>query len=95
MLERVHELPESVSVSQHALVQELVHGGALVLNTEAGTQIALDAVALEMWQLLDATTSTEGALRQLLELYEIDEGTLRQDMGELIASLATQGLLEI
>ena len=55
--------------------------------------MALNDPGMRMWQLFSANSSTEAAIAQLRQDYEVDEATLRQDMADWIRDLMERGLI--
>jgi hypothetical protein len=89
-------LPSRVRVSPNVLFQELGEDSVL-LNLDNDRYYGLDDVGTRMWKLLAAHGDVARVVEDLLAEYagEVDEGTLRRDLGELIGRLAEAGLLTV
>lgn len=89
-------LPGRVRTSANVLFQEL-EGEAVLLNLDNDRYYGLDDVGTRMWQLLEKHGDLATVLEHLLAEYagEVDESTLRQDLGELVGKLAAAGLLTV
>ena len=67
---------------------------AVLLNINDNHYYGLDDVATRMWQLLVEHGEAEAVIQQLLEEYDIDAATLRQDFTALIAEMEQRGLIK-
>jgi len=85
-------LPAHVTVSPEVLSREL-EGEMVLLNLQNESYYGLDEVATKMWQLLHEDGDVEHALQELLDLYDVDEATLRDDMSKFLATLMEASLL--
>jgi len=85
-------LPKSVTISPDVLFQEL-NGEAVLLDLKTELYYGLDDIGTRMWQLLESNGQVEAACARLLQEYEVDETTLKQDLAELIDMLAEAGLI--
>ena len=85
-------LPKAVSFSPDVLFRELDDEGVL-LDLETEQYYTLDDIGVRMWQLLHENKDMEVVVATLLEEYDVDEATLRQDLAELIARLSEAGLI--
>ena len=79
-------IPEHVEYS-------VVDGKALLLDTERGGSVELDAVGTTMWELIAEELDLEEILRRLLQIYDVDEETLRKDFQAFLVGLTERGLL--
>jgi Coenzyme PQQ synthesis protein D (PqqD) len=82
-----------VVVPSHVLLQQ-VGEESVLLNLEKECYFGLDPVGTRMWEALTKANTVEGAYRQLLSAYDVDEQRLRQDLEKLIEGLVENGLLE-
>jgi len=78
-------LPQSVTISPDVLFQEL-NGEAVLLDLKTELYYGLDDIGTRMWRLLENNGHVEAACARLLQQYEVDETTLRDDLAELIES---------
>ena len=81
-------LPEDVLISN-------VEGESVLLNLNSERYFGLDEVGTRMLSVLTTSNSIQTAYEVLLEEYEVENETLRDDLAELIDRLVDQGLLEI
>jgi hypothetical protein len=87
-------LPQSVTISPDVLLQEL-NGESVLLDLKTERYYGLDDIGTRMWQLLDSNSHVEAACSRLLQEYEVDETTLKDDLAELIDKLAEAGLISV
>jgi hypothetical protein len=66
---------------------------AVLLNLSNNRYYGLNEVGARMWELLQEHGALEAVVAQMVEEYEIDEATLRQDLEGLIAQLIEQEML--
>lgn len=66
---------------------------AVLLNMADNHYYGLDDVATRMWQLLGEHGAEDAVIQAMLEEYDIDEATLRQDFAALVAELERRGLI--
>src|SRR6202035_1294680 len=83
---------DKVSVPGHVLVRFL-DKEAVLLNLETERYFGLDETGTRMWQLTTAAPDIATAYQQLLDEYEVDAETLRENLTELLNKLADNGLL--
>jgi hypothetical protein len=83
-------------MSPNVLFQDLGDESVL-LSLDNDRYYGLDDVGTRMWQLLAEHSDVATVISHLLGEYagQVDEATLRRDLGELIAKLAEAGLLTI
>ena len=81
-------------VPEHVMFREL-EGESVLLNIETETYFGLDDVGTRMWNALEAADSIQIAYQALLDEYDVDPETLKQDMVDIIARLRGKGLIEI
>jgi hypothetical protein len=87
-------LPARVVAPDDVVWQEV--DGKVSLTTLGDERyFALDAVGSRMWALLDESPDVATACDRLLALFEVDEDTLRADLGDFIAKLVDRGLLRV
>lgn len=83
-----------VSVPADVLMTE-ADGEAVLLNLESGQYYSLDGVGTRMWRLLAEHGQIEAAIQALLQEYDVAEAALRQDVQELVQTLASERLLQL
>ena len=87
-------LATCVTVPESVLFRDL-DGEAVLLETGTGRYYGLNEVGTRMWVLLDLHGEIEAVCRALLAEYDVPEERLREDLLQLVDSLAARGLLEI
>lgn len=85
--------PGRVSVPPEVLSKEL-DGETVLLDLAGENYFKLDEVGTRVWQLLVEDGDPEQALETVLEEYEVDQETLREDMERLLSQLLDAGLLK-
>ncbi len=85
---------DKVTVPAQVLVR-LLEKEAVLLNLETERYFGLDEPGTRMWQLLTAEPSVENAYQKLLDEYDVDEDTLRNNLSELLEKLIENGLLTV
>ena len=74
------------------LVKRTIAGDAILVpvgdaSLELKGLLTLNETGERMWDLLPQCDSEEALVRQMLTEYEVDEATLRADVGEFLNSL--------
>ena len=85
-------LPQTVLCSPDVLFREL-EGEGVLLDLETERYYTLDDIGARMWYLLHEHEEVEAVVARLLDEYDVDEATLRQDLAELITRLSEAGLV--
>ena len=83
-----------ISVPSETLVN-ILGGESVLLSLKSQHYYGLDEVGTRMWNVLTTSPSVEAAYETLLEEYEVEPETLRQDLDDLLGKLAEQGLVEV
>lgn len=78
--------------SSDVLVQE-VAGEAVLLDLASEQYFGLNEVGVRVWQILSEHGSPEKAVQILLQEYEVDEATLREDIAALVTGFLESGLM--
>jgi hypothetical protein len=63
-------------------------------NLQSKQVYGLEGIATDMWRALAAYGDMEAVVQFILSQYDVDEATLRHDLGAFIESLRAVGLLE-
>jgi hypothetical protein len=85
---------DKLRVPSHVLVR-FMDQESVLLNIETERYFGLDETGTRMWQLSTTESSIESAYQQLLNEYDVDADTLRQNLRELLHKLTENGLLAI
>ena len=83
-----------VAIPDDVMFRDLA-GEAVILNLASGTYFGLNEVGTRIWNLLAEHGSTEPVLAALLEEYEVEEVSLRQDIEVLLRTLSEKGLIVV
>jgi hypothetical protein len=83
-----------IRVRENALMTEL-ENEAVVLNIETEKYYWLDDIATVMWKALCHYPTIDSVVAALLELYDVDEKTLRTDLQHLINEFQQEELIEL
>ena len=86
--------PSHVTIPEEVLFQEL-DGEAVLLDLAGESYFRLNEAGLRVWQLLTENGDPELAFCRLLEEFEVDRQTLRDDMEKLLSQLLEEGLLRL
>jgi hypothetical protein len=86
-------LPKKVTFSDTLFVQE-IDGELVLLDTETEHYYGLDEVGKTIWETIaHHKGDIEAVIADLLEMYEVDEATLRRDMENFLNQLEQNGLV--
>jgi len=81
-----------IVVPAAVLAREL-EGESVLLNLDTERYYGLDQVGTRMWNVMTQSDSLQVAFDILVEEYDVDPETLRQDMTNLVQELLSNGLL--
>ena len=65
---------------------------AVLLNVESGVYFGLDEVGARIWEMLSNGADQEDMVARLLDEYDADQTTLRNDVADFLDALAAKGL---
>jgi hypothetical protein len=88
------DLATRITVPESVLFRDL-DGEAVLLETVTGRYYGLDEVGTRMWSLLQFHGDAEAVCRELRAEYDVPEARLREDLAELIETLAARGLVKV
>jgi ornithine carbamoyltransferase len=77
------------------LFAQEVDGEMVLLDMRSENYYGLDAVATDIWRLLQEERNLEETVEALLEIYEVEESQLRRDLETFVSGLVEQGLAEL
>jgi hypothetical protein len=86
-------LADRVTVPEAVVSREL-DGETVVLNLETGIYFGLDAVATDIWRVVQAGGLLQEAFDSLRGQYEVDAGVLRDDLLRMVNQMAVKGLVQ-
>lgn len=71
----------------------VLEGEALVVDPKRGYLYPLNPVGARIWELCDGLHTVHGIVDLLVEEFDADVATIRQDAGEFLDGLAAAGLI--
>lgn len=74
---------------------ERVEGDFVLVNLKSGKYLGLDAVGSAVWQTLASGGGVDEAVREIVARYEVAEERARQDVENLLRTLADKGVIEV
>lgn len=77
------------------VVTRTVQGATVLLNIATGSSFVLDGTGTRAWAALTSATSIQKGYEALLAEYQVAPEQLKQDIETLVASLESQGLIEV
>ncbi len=83
-----------VRIPPDVMFRELVDE-AVILDLKSQRYYGLDLVGTRLWQLLTEHGRVDDVVEAMLGEFDVDEGTLRQDIGTFLGRLEEQGLVEL
>jgi hypothetical protein len=83
-----------VAMGEDVLVRKLADE-AVLLNLATGRYFSLDPVGARIWELLEAHGRLAEVLSGILEEFDVDEATARNDLLELAGKLRGEGLVRL
>jgi len=84
---------KSVKVPDDILYQELSNGEIVFLNLDNESYYGLDNTGSIFWNELTSTENIENAYNNLLELFDVSPGKLRNDLNSLLEDLNKNGIV--
>ncbi len=85
---------ERIEVSKEVL-SRILDGEAVLLDLASGTYFGLNEVGSEIWKILGAGATVGETINQIVAQFEVDAGTARRDLEELLGELRSRGLVEL
>ncbi len=83
-----------LSVPDSVMLAEAT-GEMVLLNTATGSFFGVDQVGCRFWECLVSVGSFKGALEMLVNEYEVDIQTLREDLEQFVRILTEVGLINL
>lgn len=77
------------------ILSSTIDDEVVMMSSEKGMYYNLNPVGSRIWELLDTPQTLESLCTQLLDEYDVDEATCKQETEEFITSLKERGLIEI
>ena len=84
----------SVEIPEGVLHREL-SGETVILNLNNEHYFGLDEVGTKIWQELSSSSSIQETFDKLLNEFDVDRATLKNDLIELLEKLIDQDLIKL
>ncbi|MGM0652836.1 MAG: PqqD family protein [Bacillota bacterium] len=84
---------KKIPVRNEDIVWRNLEGEAVLLNPHSGKYYGLNEVGCSFWEKVDGKSSLESIVELLLEEYDVDRGTLEQDLEELVQELEKREII--
>ena len=78
-----------------AILDSTIDDEVVMMSSEKGMYYNLNPIGSRIWELLEAPQTIESLCTQLMDEYDVDEATCKQETEEFIQSLAERGLIEM
>ena len=85
---------KSLKVPPDLLYQELSNGEMVFLNLDNESYFGLDGTGTIIWKELTNTKNIENAYNNLLEVFDVTPGKLRNDLESLLKELKKNGIVD-
>ncbi|MBV6627757.1 MAG: PqqD family protein [Rivularia sp. (in: Bacteria)] len=85
-------LNQKLTISENALSTQ-VNGEIVILHYESEYYYTLNAVGTKFWQLFTELKNVDTVIQQLVQIYSVNETTLRHDVTEFVEELVEEELL--
>lgn len=85
---------QKIIVAPDTLIN-IIEGESVLLNLKNESYYGLDEIGTRMWEVLTTTDKVQSAFDQLLDEYDVEAETLKQDLQEFIGNLMEHGLVEL
>ncbi len=87
------DFSRALTPSGEVLHQEL-EGETVLLDLKSERYFGLDESGTRIWSLLIELGQPEAVIARMMDEFDVDEGTLRADVAELLNRLLEGGLIE-
>ena len=88
-----HRMTKRYIRSKH-VVWNMVDDEAVLLNTITGKYFGMNKTAIALWQFIETPRSSQEIVKELLNLFEVEEALLTKDVLELLSTLESKQLVE-
>lgn len=76
------------------ILTSLIDDEVVMMSSEKGMYYNLNPIGSRIWELLDTPQTIDSLCAQLMDEYEVDEATCRQETEDFLKSLAQRGLIQ-
>jgi hypothetical protein len=87
-------LTDTVTIPEQVMARQ-VGEETVILDLNSGTYFGLNPVGARIWQLLAEGKTLGEICMALQDEYEVEPARLQSDIGDLLKSLAAQGLVSV
>lgn len=88
--------PESARVRVHPrAAYQVVDGRAVVVIPRRRTIHYLDEIATELWKRIETPAAVRELVAHILESYDVDEPTAREDVRGFLAEMLEKEMIEV
>lgn len=85
---------KTIRVPNHVMARQ-VGEELVILNLHSEQYYGLDEVGASMWLAMENCPTLHEALESLASEYDVEVEQLKQDLGDLLAKLTAEGLIEV
>jgi len=85
---------ETYRVREEEVAAKVMDGEAIIINLTSGVYYSLDGVGCAVWERLAAGMRPSEICRLLAEQYRISTDAVQKDVGQLLAQLQEENLIE-
>ena len=77
------------------ILSSTIDDEVVMMSSEKGMYYNLIPIGSRIWELLETPQTIESLCTQLMDEYDVDEATCKQETEEFIQSLSERGLIEM
>ncbi len=85
----------SYFIKSTQILSSTIDDEVVMMSSEKGMYYNLNPIGSRIWELLETPQTIESLCTQLMDEYDVDEATCKQETEEFIQSLAERGLIEM
>ena len=82
-------------VKNSDILSSTIDNEVVMMSSEKGMYYNLNPIGSRIWELLETPQTIESLCTQLMDEYDVDEATCKQETEEFIQSLSERGLIEM
>jgi hypothetical protein len=83
-----------VAITDQVVTAELA-GEAVILNLKSGIYFGLDAIGVQIWEMIQKATTVDKLCQSLTAEYDVDDAQCERDLVNLLTEMATNGLIGV
>ena len=84
---------QSVIIKNKSVLENEIDGEKIMLNMDKGEYYGMDKIASRIWELLNEEIEIEKLIQKLLEEFEIDYETCKNDVLEFLDGMLKKNLI--